>query len=351
MLLERESVSVSEGVERLFGVQAQEPRPPFVGLWTRLTAFSIDNLHAALRDRQIVRATMMRGTLHLVTSTDFLEFRAVLQPMLTQGMRVLGERAAGLELENVIPVAREFLRGGPRTFEEVRARLLEVFPLINDRALGYAVRLNLPLVMLPTSDRWAYPSVAAFTLAETWIGQPLARGGSTESLIHRYLSAFGPATAADVQTWSGLAGLTSTLRSMRSQLQVFRDDRGRELFDANDAPRPDADVPAPVRFLPEFDNLLLAHADRTRVIAEEHRAMVVTKNLRVHATFLVDGFVAGIWRIERKKSSATLRITPFRSITEQVKNELSSEGERMLRFVEANATEAGIQFETPARIE
>ena len=345
MLLERETASVSEAVKRLFGMQAQEPRPPFVGLWTRLTSFNIDALRAALRDRNIVRATMMRGTLHLVTTRDYLEFRSVLQPMLTQGMRVLGERAEGLELEQLIPVARDLLHDCPRTFDELRMLLRDVFPHVNDRAMGYAVRLHIPLVMVPTADRWAYPAVAAFTPAETWIGQPLSRDISTEMLIHRYLSAFGPATASDAQTWSGLTGLTSTLRSMRSQLREFRDDRGRELFDVVDGARPDADVPAPVRFLPEFDNLLLAHADRTRVIADEHRGMVVTKNLRVHATFLVDGFVAGIWRIERKKASATMRMTPFTPLTDQVKNALSSEGERLLRFVEADASQFDIHFE------
>jgi hypothetical protein len=191
--------------------------------------------------------------------------------------------------------------------------------------------------MVPTEDRWAFPSVASFTPAEGWVGK-LSSDGSPEALVLRYLAAFGPATAGDAQTWSGLPGLRPVLEGLRPRLHVFEDERGRELFDLPDAPRPDEDVPAPPRFLPEFDNLVLAHADRTRVLADEHRPLVVTKNLRVRATFLWDGFVRGTWEVERKKDVAILKLTPFGPLPKRASKELAAEGEGLLRFVEEGAT-------------
>ena len=147
------------------------------------------------------------------------------------------------------------------------------------------------------TSRWGFPPVADFTLADAWLGEPLATDDAPEPLVLGYLAAFGPATAADAQTWSGLTGIKPVLERLRPQVRVFRDERGRELFDLPAAPRPDDDVPAPPRFLPEFDNLVLSHADRTRVLADEHRGFVVTKNLRVRATFLWDGFACGTWAL------------------------------------------------------
>jgi hypothetical protein len=336
LLLERQRLSAVEAVERLCGMQAQEARPPFVGLWTRAGAFRREELCEALLEREIVRGTLMRATLHLLSARDYVALRAALAPAMSQAMKVVGKRADGLELEKVLPVARELFDERPLTFNEARALLVERFPDVYDRALGYAVRLHLPLVMVPTEDRWAFPSVASFTPAEGWLG-PLSTDGSSEGLVLRYLAAFGPATAADALTWSGLPGLKPVLEGLRPKLRVFKDERGRELFDLPDAPRPDEDVPAPPRFLPEFDNLVLAHADRTRVLADEHRPLVVTKNLRVRATFLWDGFVRGTWEVERKKGSAVLKLTPFEPLPKRAVKELAAEGEGLLRFVEEDA--------------
>jgi hypothetical protein len=338
MLLTREATTAVKAVDRLCGMQAQEAKPPFIGLWTRVKGFRRQDLQQALRARKLVRATLVRGTLHLMSARDYLAFRMVLQPVMTQAMRVLGARASGLELEKLLPVARTLLTRKALTFNELRPLLLKAFPKVGDRALGYAVRTTLPLVMVPTEDRWAFPSVAAFTLAETWLEAPLSGDSAAQGLALRYLAAFGPASAADMQTWSGLQGLKGVLDGMRPRLQVFRDERGRELFDLPKAPRPDADAPAPPRFLPEFDNLVLAHADRTRVLADEHRALVVTKNLRVSATFLWDGFVRGTWSVERKKNSAALTITPFEALPIRAVSELTEEGESLLRFLEEDAT-------------
>jgi hypothetical protein len=300
--------------------------------------FGREELAEALRARAVVRATLMRATLHLMSSRDYAALRASLAPGLTQAMSVLGARAEGLELERVLPVARGLFAEKPRTFNELRPLLAEAFPAVSDRALGYAVRLELPLVMVPTGDRWAFPSVASFGLAETELHEPLTDDGAPDVLVRRYLTAFGPATPADAQTWSGLKGLKPVFEALREQLLVFRDERGRELFDLPDAPRPDGDAPAPARFLPEFDNLVLSHADRTRVLAEEHRGQVVTKNLRVRATFLWDGFVRGTWEIARRKASATLTLRPFESLPKGAVRALAEEGEELLRFAEEDAS-------------
>ena len=321
-------------------MQAQEPRPPFVGLWTRLRSFARDDLTAALRDRRMVRATMMRGTLHLVSARDYSALRPTLQPMLTASMKLLGDRAAGMDLAQVLPAARRLLAERPRAFEETRAALVEEFPGVNDRALGFATRMSLPLVMVPTDDRWGFPQNAAFAVAEEWLSEPLADAPAPEQLVLRYLAAFGPASVADAQEWSGLGGLRPVFDALRPKLVTFRDEPGRrELFDLPDAPRPDPSVAAPPRFLPEFDNLVLAHADRTRILADEHRGRVVTKNLRVHATFLLDGRVRGTWRIERKRGAATLSLEPFERIDAAA---LAGEGEALLRFVEPDAANYAI---------
>ncbi len=348
MLLAREEVSAVEAVERLCGLQAQEAKPPFIGLWTRVAGFRREDLHRALDERAVVRATLMRATLHLMSAADYAAFRPALQPVMTQALRVLGTRGEGLDLDRVMPVARGLLGERPLTFEELRPLLVESFPQVNDRALGYAVRTHLPLVMVPTQDRWGFPAAAPFTLAESWLDAPLSDDPSaTGALVLRYLAAFGPATAADVQTWSGLQGMKRVLDGLRPNLRVFEDERGRELFDLPDAPRPDGETPAPPRFLPEFDNLVLSHADRTRVLADEHRGQVVTKNLRVRATFLWDGVVAGTWQVERKRQAATLRITPFAPLPQGAADALAAEGDPLLRFVDNDAASFGFEVGDP----
>jgi winged helix DNA-binding protein len=338
MLLARERVSPVKAVERLAGMQAQEAKPPFIGLWTRVDGFRREDLHRALHRRTVVRATLMRATLHLMSAKDYATVRMALQPMLAAVMQsALRDRAKGLEVDKVLPVARTILDERPRGFNELRALLQEEFPTVNHRALGYAVRTQLPLVMVPTDDRWAFPSVADFTLADRWLDKPLADGGAA-ALARSYLAAFGPASAADLQTWSGLQGMKAVLEELRPKLRAFEDERGRELFDLPRAPRPDPDTPAPPRFLPEFDNLMLAHADRTRVLADEHRGAVVTKNLRVRATFLWDGFVRGTWSVERKRDRATLHIAPFEPLPKRARAALAEEGEALLRFAEADAS-------------
>lgn len=339
MLLAREKTTPLKAVERLAGLQAQLARPPHIGLWSRVDGYEADALNRLARDRKVVRATLMRGTLHVVSTKDFLALRPALQPMLTAGMQaVLKDRTKGFDLDRVVAAARGCLEKRPCTFEDLREDLAAAFPKGDARAMGYAVRTHLPLVQVPDETRWGYPGAAAFAVAEVWLGTKVPTAGDLDGLVLRYLAAFGPATVKDAETWSYLKGLAPAFESLRPRLVVFRDDKKRELFDLPKAPRPPADAPAPVRFLPDYDNLLLSHADRRRVIADEHRPRVMPGgNLRLLPTFLVDGFVRGSWAIERKRAAATLVLEPFETISKKVHSELAEEGERLLRFVESDA--------------
>jgi len=339
LLLDRADLDPVGAVERLAGLQAQLARPPFVGLWSRLASFERDDLRRAALDRRVVRATMMRGTLHLVSAADFRRLRGALQPMLDAGLRaILGARVEGVDTGQLLDAAREVLAERPCPFDELRPRLAERVPGADERALGYAVRMLLPLVQLPSADaEWGWEAKAPFGLAERWIDAAPEAGAGVDELVRRYLAAFGPATPGDAGAWSGLRGMRDVFARLRPELAVFRDERGRELFDLPDAPRPGGDVAAPVRFLPEFDNLVLAHDDRTRVLADEHRPLVTSKNLQVAATVLVDGVVAGTWKGESARGIAVLRVAPFAALPAPARRALEAEGERLLAFTDPGA--------------
>lgn len=240
----------------------------------------------------------MRGTIHLVSSKDYVRFRMALQPALSHGMSVIRDRVQGVDVAAVVAEACEFFEAQPRTFAAFRDHLTRGAANVDERALGYLVRLHLPLVQTPKSGAtWGYPATADFALAESWLGQRLGSGESPDQLALRYLAAFGPASDRDFATWSGLPTAPEVFERLRPKLATFRDERKREIFDLPKAPRPGEDVDAPVRFLPEYDNLLLGYADRSRIVADEHRKLLATRNLFLPPTFLVDGFVAGTWTV------------------------------------------------------
>ena len=345
LLLERKTATPLRVVEALAGMQAQLARPPYVGMWSRVPAFRRETLTAAITKRQIVRATMMRGTIHVVSARDFVAFRATLQPMLSTGMKsVLGDKVKALDLDAVIAAARELFHSGSRTFDTLRGELATRFPQIDERAMGYAVRTHLPLVMVPDGGAWGFPGKPEFADAEAWLGKLTGVKQHAATLMVRYLGAFGPATVADAQEWSGMSGLAAVFDALRPQLAVFRDERQRELFDVPRAPRPEGSVEAPVRFLPDYDNILLAHADRRRIIADVNRKAIATANLRVLATFLIDGFVAGTWRVETKRKTATLVLTPFAPLTQTAREIVAAEGEGLLAFLEPDAVSRELRF-------
>lgn len=345
MLIERVALPVAEAVGRAAGLQAQVPAPPYVGLWTRLPDFRRDALTALLERREIVRATLMRSTIHLVTADDYLLFRPALQPALDRALTAFfGKRAKGLDADRIVAAARAALQEEPRTFAELRALLSGLYPEADPDAMGYVVRTRLPLVQIP-SGTWGYSGTIRYTLAEERLGRPLADPeAGFRHLVRRYLAAFGPATVQDLQAWSGLVRLKDRMEELRPDLRSFRDEQGRELLDLPDMPLPDPDTPVPPRFMPEYDNLVLSHADRTRVIADADRPRVFLSAGRVRSTVLVDGYVRGAWKIERARGSATLLIEPFAPPTKEVRDALAAEGERLVRFVEDGAATVDVRF-------
>ena len=287
-------------------MQAQEPRPPFLGLWTRLHGFRRDDLHRALHERD--DRARHADARHAAPDERGRLRRAPHDPAAdadASRWRCWATRAEGLDAEEVLPVARALLDERPRTFGELRAALVEAFPGVNDRALGFTVRMELPLVMIPTEDRWGFPADSRFGLAEDWLGTPLCRlTANLEALILRYLAAFGPATAADVQQWSGLQGMKPVLEALRPQLAVVpgraRPDavRSARCAAAGGGDPGAAALPAGVR-----QSAALARRPHAACLPDEYRRLVLgAKNGRIPGTFLVDGFVAGTWRVERKQA-------------------------------------------------
>lgn len=347
MLLQRESMPPVKAVERLIGMQAQQPRPPFIGLWTRLEAFERDGLLRALQAREVVRATLMRATLHLMSAKDYVAFRGALEPALSGAMRtIVQSRGASVDMQAVVEAARQCFREKPQTFSELRSTLSTRFPDVDERAMGYIARTALHLVMVPEDGEYGFGGDTKFALASTWLKQPTESDNHVEDLVLRYLAAYGPATAADAQTWSGLPKLKPVFEALRSRLAILHDEEGRELFDVPEGFRPDERTPAPVRFLPAFDNAILSHADRSRIIADEYRGRVCTKNLQVLPTVLVEGFVEGTWSISATKKTATLTISPFQALARNAKQDLVREGELLLPFVAPDSARSEVLFQT-----
>jgi hypothetical protein len=341
MLLARERVTAPRAIETLVGMQAQFPRPPFLGLWARVVGFERKDLKKLLLQRKVVRGTFLRGTLHVATAKDFVALRPAMQPVLDAGMRtILRALRARVDPERLSARAREVLAEGPQTLDQIRDRLKREMPGTNERALGFAVRMLLPLVQVPEGEDapWAFVGKPRFALADEWLGKPIPTEAREvpDGLVLRYLAAYGPASVADLQAWCGLQPLREKVDALRSRLVTFRDERGRELFDLPGAPRPDADVPAPVRLVADYDNLITTRADE-RFVAKGHRPRVFLPGLRIAATVLVDGFVAGTWRSDRKKDVATLTVEPFAPFPARVRREVSAEGEALLRFAEPDA--------------
>lgn len=346
MLLKREKVTALKAVERLVALQAQWPRPPFVGLWCRVAGFEREDLTSLLAQRKVVRATFIRATLHLVSAGDFRSLRPALQSMLDAGLQaVLRDRGKGLDVARLATRARKLLAKGAAPFETIREDLARDDPKGDVRAMGYAVRLALPLVQVPTDgEPWAFTTNSSFALADEWLGRPLpTEPAPPDALVLRYLAAYGPAGLADLQAWSGFRNLRDTVEGLRSRLRVFRDEKGRELFDLPDAPRPAEDVAAPVRLVPEYDNLITARTDE-RFVAKADRPRVYLSALRIAATVLVDGRVAGTWKAERKKASVTLQVAPFAPFSAKAKREIEAEGDALLRFTDPDATTREVRF-------
>jgi len=338
LLLRRWDLPVTEAVERLAGLNAQDPEPPYLGLWARLAGFEHDALTKALDDRGVVRSTLLRGTQHLVTAADYLAWRPLLQPMLERRQRgFFGRSTAGVDPAALAAAARRLLAERPLTRPELGRLLAERWPDHEPGALAWSAQFLVPLIHPPPSGTWGSRGPTPCVLAESWLGRPLrGRASSPDGMVKRHLAAFGPASVMDIQAWSGLTRLREPVERLGAELRPFRDEHGRQLYDLPDAPRPDPDTPAPPRFLPAVDNLLLAHADRTRVITDARRQRVCVGAV-VEPTVLVDGAVVAIWRIARARGTATLEVEPLGGLSGTTRAAVAGEGMRLLEFADADA--------------
>jgi hypothetical protein len=335
------AAQVTQTIEHLVGLQAQAPFPPYYGLHSRLDGFCPGDLAALITDRSVVRIALMRGTIHLVSARDCLALRRLVQPVIERGMRgAFGRQLAGVDAGMLAAAGRSLVEAEPMTFSQLGQALAARWPDHPPAALAQGVRTFVPLVQVPPRAVWGQAGQSLHTSAEHWLGQPLPDGAAYLSqpasraelarLVTRYLGAFGPATVRDVQAWSGLTGLKAVLEQLRPSLVTFRDEQGAELFDLPTAPRPGGEVPAPARLVAEFDNLVLSHAERSRVISAEATRRLYTLNGVIPGSVLIDGFVAGMWRLARSRDAATLTIELFAPVRER--DALAAEAERVLAF-------------------
>ncbi|MEY9939462.1 winged helix DNA-binding domain-containing protein [Streptacidiphilus sp. MAP5-3] len=355
-LLSRVHRTPLDVIGRLVGLQSQIPLNPYTALWSRIAGFDPAEASALLAERRTVRLSTLRGTIHLHDVDDALTLRAFTQPV--HDATPFGERAvfrgplAGVEPETLWAAARELLDAGPLTPAKLGAALAERFPGCEPAALGTAVRYKFSLVQVTPRGEWGRSRAATLATVESWLGRPQQRP-DVEAIVLRYLAAFGPASVQDAQSWSGVTRLGEVFELLRPRLAVFADAvTGRELFDLPDAPRPDPETPAPPRFLPDYDNVLIGHADRSRVLAERDRAELFARGNGYRPALLVDGRLGGAWsytRPKRKGEPAALEIELFARQSAAVRERIEAEAAELLTFLAPDATERTVALHPSAR--
>ena len=321
MLLKRKRLGVQEAVERLCALQAQYSLSPYIALWSRLTGFQREQLTRGLEEREVVKSTLFRITLHITSARDYPYFAAAFLPAAQEmTARVTPEQTAKLS-RKVHEASKK-----PLTHEQLEALAAE------EMGGRWRTRILAPLLHLPPSGTWRFWGTPTLLGMKTWLGVDLPdREEGAKRIVERHLAAFGPATQQDLLRFGGLR--VGDLRPGLEQLELraFRDERGRKLLDLPRAPLPDGETPAPIRFLPKWDSSILAYAppERTRILPEKFRSTVIRKNGDVLPTVLVDGFVAATWNIDRKRG---LEIEPLRRLTKVERAEIDEEGERLVEF-------------------
>jgi Winged helix DNA-binding domain len=336
LLLCRHEMPAQQAIRHLGGLQGQAPLAPYVGLWTRLAGFTADELSALLSERAVVRAPVMRATVHLADTADFVAFRPLFGPLMAAGLRAnYARRLTGVDLDALAVQAAGLLATRPLTRAQLARELAAAWPAAEPMALAYAVTYLVPVVQVPPRGIWGKNAQATWTTAESWLGEPIgpAKPEAVDALVLRYLAAFGPATVADIQTWSGLTRLREV--TDRLELRAYRGPAGEVLLDLADKELPPEDVSAPPRFLPEYDNLLLSHADRRRVIPHSHPVPLWPGNGATQGTLLIDGVWNALWKI----TAEALTITPFRRLTAAEESAITEEAAKLLTFAcSANPT-------------
>jgi hypothetical protein len=321
LLLQREHLSAPRAIERLCAMQAQWPTAPYIGLWSRVREFDRDELTRARERRQVVRGTLMRMTLHLVSARDYL----ALAPVFRTQRRENFERHAG-NVAKAEANLRRALAAGPRTWAEL-AREIEGF--------SYRSGTVLPLLHVPPAGAWKNFGRTPLVEAESWLGKPYGdRDAGARLLVRRYLAAFGPASRSDLLRFSGLR-VKDVETGLDGRLRQFHDEDGRTLLDLSRAPLPAADTAAPSRFLGRWDNALLAYDRRDRILPDEYAERKIC--LTGEQVFLVDGFVGGIWTVERTKTAATLLLEPLAPLPRPRRREVEEEAAALVRWHEPEA--------------
>jgi hypothetical protein len=345
-LLTRKRLSVEKTIHNVGGLQTQEPKDATVALWSRITGFDPKKLRDAAESRSIVRGSNLRCTIHTVTTQDFIDYRFTLSNVIERDTANWRDRYVGLDIPAVTKAVKKLLADDqPRNGREIGELLQEQFPNVNREGLTHCARIHVPVVMTPTDDRWGYSRPPKLALAERFLGEKLVKNDAKAELLLRGIAATGPSSFADLRTWSGLTGVREALEPHLSELIVFHHESGRELYDLPDAPRPKADTPAPIRFLGEYDNFALSHADRSRIgEAKDAKLLNWSKNGRRAFTLLIDGHVRGTWQITRKKQEARIILMPFDKQPKQTLDEVATEGEALLHVVEPDAAEYAVEF-------
>ena len=346
LLLRRSKMSAQDAIEHLVGMQAQVPTDPYIALWTRLDGFRTDDLAKLIAERRALRMGLMRATVHLVTARDALAMWPVVQSIFERtflsargdvGVPTFTSRLDGVDLKALVRAGRKIVDESPRSAAELRPLLSKRWPGRDADALAAAVHFLLPLVQVPPRGLWGVSGQARHTSLAAWLGKESADDATPDKLIVRYLRAFGPAAVADARIWSRLTGLREVFERLRPALRTFRDEKGRELFDVPDGALPDPETPAPPRFLPEYDNVLLSHDDRSRVVRDDFARAPNSAIAGTFGTVLVDGFVAAIWKISRRDGEALLRIESVVPLGRREMDAVAEEGERLIAFTDPDA--------------
>ena len=330
MLLERAAMPVPQAIEHLVALQAQVPGDPYLALWSRLADFDPEDLSLMLAGRKAVRMASLRATVHLSTANDARMLRPWVQPMITRVLAStpFGRATRGVDREALVEAAEAAVAGAPKSLAKLRPALAAAFPDFSANDLSYVFHYLAPLVQVPPRGLWRKSGAPTVTTLTDWLGKPLLKP-APEKLVLRYLKAFGPASVADVRAWSGVSNLAPLFERLRPRLVTFRDQRGTELFDLPGAPLPNADTPAPPRFLPSYDNVIIAFANRERILPGG--GPIPFRNINA-GTFLLDGFFAGFWRVKHEKGKATLVIEPRARVGRGDKAALTAEGRALLAF-------------------
>jgi hypothetical protein len=335
LLLGREIRPVAAALEHLVGLQAQVPLVPHLALWDRLAGYDPAELDSLITSRQVVRTQLMRTTIHTVTAADALALRPLLQPVLdrTFASTAWGQRLRGQDVAAVVADAAELLAERPLGRAALQRELAARHPGLDAEAVAFGVSYWVPWVQPPPRGLWGRSGAAVMTTVDAELRSTTAGPMTLQDLVLRYLTAFGPASVRDVQAWCGLTRLREVVDGLGPRLRRFRTEDGAELVDVPDGPLPDADVPAPARFLAEYDNVLLSHADRSRVVDEGDHVLLHGGPGGWTGTVLVDGLMRATWAARRERDATVLHVRRSVPLSSADRRDLAEEGLRLLAFL------------------